>query len=155
MAFFSRFIILLVFLVLFIWLRLNFFLFRLTLLVLWIRILVVVLASRESLSGDLNGLTSFILTKSDLGDVVLSCVRLSYFVFMTAVLLSSLSHCPAVAGLWVFGVSPWDCISVVSWAKAPALYVTMSQAVVGVHFLDLAFRAQIELRNVKVKVTLR
>ena len=47
--------------------------------------------------------------------------------------------------------------NIVSWAKAPALYVTMSQAVVGVedHFLDLAFRAQIELRNVKVKVTLR
>ena len=45
--------------------------------------------------------------------------------------------------------------AVVSWAKAPALYVTMSQVVVGVHFLDLAFRAQIELRNVKVKVTLR
>ena len=39
----------------------------------------------------------------------------------------------------------------------PALYVTMSQAVgvVEGHFLDLAFRAQIELRNVKVKVTLR
>ena len=37
-------------------------------------------------------------------------------------------------------------------------YVTMSQEVVEeeeVHFLDLAFRAQIELRNVKVKVTLR
>ena len=44
---------------------------------------------------------------------------------------------------------------VVSWAKAPALYVTMSQVVVEGHFLDLAFRAQIELRNVKVKVTLR
>ena len=45
----------------------------------------------------------------------------------------------------------------ISWAKAPALYVTMSQeeVVVVVHFLDLAFRAQIELRNVKVKVTLR
>ena len=44
-----------------------------------------------------------------------------------------------------------------SWAKAPALYVTMSQKVEveGVYFLDLAFRAQIELRNVKVKVTLR
>ena len=45
----------------------------------------------------------------------------------------------------------------ISWAKAPALYVTMSQEeVVEVvdHFLDLAFRAQIELRNVKVKVTL-
>ena len=42
--------------------------------------------------------------------------------------------------------------------KAPALYVTMSQEVEEVeedHFLDLAFRAQIELRNVKVKVTLR
>ena len=45
---------------------------------------------------------------------------------------------------------------IISWAKAPALYVTMSQVVVvEVHFLDLAFRAQIELRNVKVKVTLR
>ena len=40
--------------------------------------------------------------------------------------------------------------------------MTMSQGVVveevvveEVHFLDLAFRAQIELRNVKVKVTLR
>ena len=47
---------------------------------------------------------------------------------------------------------------VISWAKAPALYMTMSQVVVvvvEVHFLDLAFRAQIELRNVKVKVTLR
>ena len=46
----------------------------------------------------------------------------------------------------------------ISWAKAPALYVTMSQevvVVVEVHFLDLAFRAQIELRNVKVKVLLR
>ena len=45
----------------------------------------------------------------------------------------------------------------ISWAKAPALYVTMSQEVVveGDHFLDLAFRAQIELRNEKVKVTLR
>ena len=45
----------------------------------------------------------------------------------------------------------------IGWAKAPALYVTMSQVLeVGeVHFLDLAFRAQIELRNVKVKVTLR
>ena len=43
-----------------------------------------------------------------------------------------------------------------SWVKAPAQYVTMSQAVVVEdHFLDLAFRAQIELRNVKVKVTLR
>ena len=41
-----------------------------------------------------------------------------------------------------------------SWAKAPALYMTMSQEE-EVHFLDLAFRAQIELRNVKVKVTLR
>ena len=49
-------------------------------------------------------------------------------------------------------------IIVVSWAKAPALYVTMSQVEEVedvVHFLDLAFRAQIELRNVKVKVTLR
>ena len=48
--------------------------------------------------------------------------------------------------------------SFISWAKAPALYVTMSQVVgvvVEVHFLDLAFRAQLELRNVKVKVTLR
>ena len=46
---------------------------------------------------------------------------------------------------------------VVSWAKAPALYVTMSQEVEGEqgHFLDLAIRAQIELRNVKVKVALR
>ena len=46
---------------------------------------------------------------------------------------------------------------VFSWAKAPALYVTMSHGVVveEVHFLDLAFRAQIELRNVKVKVKLR
>ena len=47
---------------------------------------------------------------------------------------------------------------IISWAKAPALYVTMSQEVeveVEDHFLDLAFRAQIELRNVKVKVTLR
>ena len=48
---------------------------------------------------------------------------------------------------------------IISWAKAPALYVTMSQEVEEVevedHFLDLAFRAQIELRNVKVKVTLR
>ena len=47
----------------------------------------------------------------------------------------------------------------ISWAKAPALYVTISQVVVEVvekvHFLDLAFRAQIKLRNVKVKVTLR
>ena len=44
-----------------------------------------------------------------------------------------------------------------SWAKAPALYVTMSQvgAVEEGHFLDLAFRAHIELRIVKVKVTLR
>ena len=44
-----------------------------------------------------------------------------------------------------------------SWAKAPALYVTMSQVEDEEegHFLDLAFRAQIELRNVKVKVTLR
>ena len=49
-------------------------------------------------------------------------------------------------------------IIVFSWAKAPALYVTMSQEEVEEvedHFLDLAFRAQIELRNVKVKVTLR
>ena len=46
--------------------------------------------------------------------------------------------------------------NIISWAKAPALYVTMSQEeAVEVHFLDLAFRAQIELRNVKVKVTLR
>ena len=54
--------------------------------------------------------------------------------------------------LWSF----WSLV--ISWAKAPALYVTMSQVVVvgvEVHFLDLAFRAQIELRNVKVKVTLR
>ena len=51
-----------------------------------------------------------------------------------------------------------DKVYIVSWAKAPALYVTMSQEEVEVekgHFLDLAFRAQIELRNVKVKVTLR
>ena len=46
-----------------------------------------------------------------------------------------------------------EIVNIISWAKAPALYVTMSQEVV--HFLDLAFRAQIELRNVKVKVTLR
>ena len=46
---------------------------------------------------------------------------------------------------------------IISWAKTPALYVTMSQVVEVEedHFLDLAFRAQIELRNVKVKVTLR
>ena len=46
----------------------------------------------------------------------------------------------------------------ISWAKAPALYVTMSQEEEEEeqdHFLYLAFRAQIELRNVKVKVTLR
>ena len=46
-------------------------------------------------------------------------------------------------------------VYIFSWAKAPALYVTMSQGVVAGHFLDLAFRAQIELRNVKVKVKLR
>ena len=46
-------------------------------------------------------------------------------------------------------------MDVISWAKAPALYVTMSQVEEEDHFLDLAFRAQIELRNVKVKVTLR
>ena len=52
-------------------------------------------------------------------------------------------------------------IRLITWAKAPALYVTMSQVVVEEeeeekdHFLDLVFRAQIELRNVKVKVTLR
>ena len=40
----------------------------------------------------------------------------------------------------------------ISWAKAPALYVTMSQVMVEEegHFFDLALRAQIELRNVKV-----
>ena len=50
----------------------------------------------------------------------------------------------------------WNFIFI-SLAKAPALYVTMSQEEVEVvvHFLDLAFKAQIELRNVKVKVTLR
>ena len=48
-------------------------------------------------------------------------------------------------------------MGIISWAKAPALYVTMSQEGEEEvdHFLDLAFRAQIELRNVKVKVTLR
>ena len=46
-------------------------------------------------------------------------------------------------------------VRVVSWAKAPALYVTMSQEGEKGHFLDLAIRAQIELRNVKVKVALR
>ena len=46
-------------------------------------------------------------------------------------------------------------VNIFSWTKAPALYVTMSQEeVVEVgHFLDLAFRAKIELRNVKVKIT--
>ena len=54
----------------------------------------------------------------------------------------------------------YNCLPVFSWAKAPALYLTMSQVVEEVveeedHFLDLAFRAQIELRNVKVKAKLR
>ena len=48
-------------------------------------------------------------------------------------------------------------VFIFSWAKAPALYVTMSQVDEDEedHFLDLAFTAQIEIRNVKVKVTLR
>ena len=42
-----------------------------------------------------------------------------------------------------------------SWAKAPALYVKMSQVEEEDLFLDSACRAQIELKNVKVKFKLR
>ena len=42
-----------------------------------------------------------------------------------------------------------------SWAKAPALYVKMSPVEEEDLFLDSACRAQIELKNVKVKVKLR
>ena len=40
-----------------------------------------------------------------------------------------------------------------SWAKAPALYVTMSQAVGEGHFLDLAIRAQKELIKLGLAAT--
>ena len=51
---------------------------------------VMVLASLESLNGDLGGSTSLdsVLTKSDLGDMLLSRFGPSCLVLMTAVLLS-------------------------------------------------------------------
>ena len=39
--------------------------------------------------------------------------------------------------------------------RKPQLYTSPEVEVEEDHFLDLAFRAQIELRNIKVKVTLR
>ena len=57
--------------------------------------------------------------------------------------------------IWIEIIFEWK--GFISWAKAPALYVTISIVTGGGRwgglFLDLAIRAHIELRN--VKVTLR